>query len=589
MTLRDSLFYALSLVLLLATAAPAVAAGDWSPTQRRQVLEKTLTVRLDPDLSALGPGERAALDELLTAGAIVQRLYEDARHAQAALVRASLAQPTADPELVTLYRLFQGPIATTLDNERVPFLTVNPERPGKNVYPTDAGKAEIDAFLAAHPESRGEILGERTVVRRATRANLDADLTSLMRYAVIDGLNPGLRGRLRALAEKPDPRVFYAVPYSVAWADEHVALMAALFRAADAVEVEDAEFARYLRNRGRDFLSNDYESGDAAWVTGRFRHLNAQLGAYETYDDALYGVKAFPSLSLLVRDEAATAELAATLGGLQAVEDALPYSPHKRVRSDIPVGVYGVVADFGQSRGTNTATILPNDPLFSARYGRTILLRDNIMTNPYLFEISKKRWDAAVAAAHAGDLDAKGGSRRTLWHEVGHYLGPDRAPDGRPLDQALEGWADALEEMKSDLVSLFSIDRFHSEGTLDDAALRSAQASGVLRTLQDNRPRRDQPYQTMQLAQFNWFLEHGLLAADADARLTIDYERYAEVVSSLLREVLAVQASGDPARAAAFFERWTAWRDDLHEQLATRMREAGGPRYRLVRYAALGE
>ena len=31
---------------------------------------------------------------------------------------------------------------------------------------------------------------------------------------------------------------------------------------------DDEEFARYLRNRARDLLSDDYESGDAAWVTG---------------------------------------------------------------------------------------------------------------------------------------------------------------------------------------------------------------------------------------------------------------------------------------------------------------------------------
>ncbi len=587
--MRTSVATGLTLVTALGFVAPALAAGAWTPAERRAILDKTLTVRLAPDLSALGPGERAALEELLGAGAIMQRLYEDAHHPQARLIRNSLAQPGADPELIELYRLFRGPIGTTLDNRREPFLQVNPERPGKNVYPADADRAELEAFTAAHPETRDEILGERTAVRRATRANLEADLTQLARHPLIDGLHRGLRGRLRALAERPDAKSFYAVPYAVAWADEHATLMVALFRAADAVEPEDMELARYLRNRGRDLVSNDYESGDASWVTGRFRHLNAQIGAYETYDDALFGVKAFPSLSILVRDEAATSELEASLGGLQAVEDALPYSPRKRVRSDIPVGVYGVVADFGQSRGTNTATILPNDPLFSSRYGRTILLRDNIMTNPELFAIAKRRWDAAVAAAFSRDLDAKGGSRRTLWHEVGHYLGPDRAPDGRPLDQALAGWADALEEMKSDLVSLFSIDRFHAAGELDDDALRSAQASGVLRTLQDNRPRRDQPYQTMQLAQFNWFLEHDLLAADDEARLSIDYGRYAEVVAGLLEEVLRVQQSGDPKRAEAFFGRWTGWTDDLHEKLAARMREAGGPRYRLVRYAALGE
>ena len=46
-------------------------------------------------------------------------------------------------------------------------------------------------------------------------------------------------------------------------------------------------------NRARDLLTDDYESGDAAWITGRFRNLNAQIGSYETYDDELMGTRAF--------------------------------------------------------------------------------------------------------------------------------------------------------------------------------------------------------------------------------------------------------------------------------------------------------
>ena len=39
--------------------------------------------------------------------------------------------------------------------------------------------------------------------------------------------------------------------------------------AADAVEKDDEEFARYLRNRARDLMSDDYESGDAAWIEAK--------------------------------------------------------------------------------------------------------------------------------------------------------------------------------------------------------------------------------------------------------------------------------------------------------------------------------
>ena len=134
--------------------------------------------------------------------------------------------------------------------------------------------------------------------------------------------------------------MLYAVPYAVAYAPQMMKAYGLLWEAAGAVESCDPEFAGHLRNRARDLLSNDYESGDASWVRGRFQHLNAQIGAYEVYDDELFGAKAFYSLSVLIRDDAATARLEKAMQGLQAFENSLPYEPHKTVSTDIPVGVY---------------------------------------------------------------------------------------------------------------------------------------------------------------------------------------------------------------------------------------------------------
>jgi hypothetical protein len=260
------------------------------------------------------------------------------------------------------------------------------------------------------------------------------------------------------------------------------------------------------------------------------------------------------------------------------------------VRDDISVGVYDVIADFGQARGTNTATILPNDPLFSRRYGRTILLRENIMKHPEIFAADMRIWRTATADPHAADLTSDGNFRRTLWHEIGHYLGVDRDRTGRDLDVALEEWADALEEMKADLVSLFAAQVLRERGTLPEATLRAVQASGIRRVILNIRPRSDQPYQVMQLAQFNYFIDKGLLDSDPQTgRLTIHYDRYPAVVASLLKEVLAVQYQGDKAAAGSFFERWGAWTPNVHERLAARVRDAQGARFRLVHYAALGQ
>ncbi|MDQ1612421.1 MAG: hypothetical protein QOG00_2352 [Pyrinomonadaceae bacterium] len=574
-------------------------AGYWSPERSGAIIAKTQTVQLAPDLSHLTDGERKAVGKLLEVGRIFQDVYEQQRHREARQARLSLAalerntganDRAATQNLLALYRLNQGPIATTLDNKREPFMPVEMTPPGVNLYPWGITKAEVEAFLAAHPERKDSILDLRTVVRRATSPNVREDLAKLRQYPVLATLHPGLQSDLTRLAARPDPKTLYAVPYSVAFAEEMIKSHALLNEAADAVQKDDEEFERYLRNRARDLLSDDYESGDAAWITGRFKNLNAQIGSYEVYDDELYGVKAFYAFSLLATRRQETDELRRAMRGLQALEDSLPYDRHKRVREDIPVGVYDVIADFGQSRGGNTATILPNESYLARRYGRTILLRANIMRHPEIFKGSGNAWGAAVAPAHKDELTFDGSFYRTLWHEVGHYLGVDQTKDGRDLDTALEANASLLEEMKADLVSLYIAEALRKQNYYTDAQLRSLYASGIQRVLQNNRPRRTQPYNTMQLMQWNFFLEKGVLRFDPQTkRLSINYSKYHDAVGDLLKRVLEVQSEGDKAAADRFIEQYTTWDENLHGAVAANIRAQQQYRFRIFKYAALGE
>lgn len=584
---------------LIKTPGGNLPAGYWSPEKSGAIIAKTQTVRLSPDLSHLSAGERTAVGKLLEVGQIFQDVFERQRHRDALDARRALslldkragaASTTATQNLLALYRLNQGPIATTLDNKREPFLPVEMTPPGHNVYPWGITKEEVETFLAAHPESKESLLDLRTVVRRATAQNLRSDLGVLKKYPVLSTLHPGLQNGLTKLSTRPDTKTLYAVPYSVAFADEMIRAHALLNEAADAVQQDDAEFARYLRNRSRDLLSDDYESGDAAWITGRFKNLNAQIGSYEVYDDELYGVKAFYAFSLLATRQKETEDLRRAMKGIQALEDSLPYTRHKKVREDIPVGVYDVIADFGQARGGNTATILPNESYLARRYGRTILLRANIMRDPNIFQGTNRAWEAAVAPAHRAELTFDGSFYRTLWHEVGHYLGVDQTKDGRDLDTALEANASLLEEMKADLVSLYVAEALRKQNYYTDAQLRSLYASGIQRVLQNNRPRRTQPYNTMQLMQWNFFMERGVLRFDAQTgQLAINYDKYQDAVGDLLKRVLEVQSQGDRAAADQFIEQYTKWDENLHGRVAQNIREQQQYRFRIFKYAALGE
>ena len=573
-------------VVLRADGTPPPVSPIWTDAQQLEILAKTRELKLTPELSALSDGERACIGKLAEVGAIMQSIYERSRHRDAAAIREHLENSGSTPALKSLFRLFSGPIATTLDNKRTPFIGSTPEVAGKHFYPWGIKKDELDAYLQTKPEERGSILGVRTIVRRADRKSLGRDLATLSRFPVLETLHPGLRRRLEARSAAPGG--FYAVPYALAYANDLVRAHALLHEAADLVQGSDSEFASYLRNRGRDLLASDYEAGDASWVTGRFKNLNAQIGSYETYADQLYGVKAAASLSILAKDVPATEKLSAAIKDLQGLEDSLPYRHQKQVRSDISLGIYNVVADFGQARGTNTATILPNDPLFSRKYGRTILLRANVMRNPELFVGTKARFAAAVDERMAGDLTIDGGFYRTLWHEIGHYLGVDKTADGRTLDIALQENASTFEEMKADLVSLFAVRELERQGYYTPVLAKSVYASGIRRVLQVAKPRPTQPYQTMQLMQLNYFLENGLLTFDEQTqRLAIQYHRYHDVVTQLLRVVLEIQRSGDKAESDAFIERYATWKEELHGALATKIRQAQKYRFTLVYYPTI--
>ena len=584
-----------SCLLFTANSLAELPEGYWSQEQSQPILDATLRVTLDPDLSHLTGAEAKAVAELVAAGRIINDLYELQLHGQSAAAKQALLElnestdrSPATVNLLDLWHLSHGPIVTTLDNARLAFVPAAAERPGRNFYPSDLTREEFDSYLEQNSDDADLLLDLRTIVRRASEENLSADIMRLGDFPEVDALHTGLRERLESV--KADRDRLYAVPYALAFAPQLREARLHLTAAADHIQRETPDFAAYLHNRARDLLSGNYESGDASWVSGDFGGLNVAFGSYETYDDKLRGIKASYGVSVLARDDAASRALESAITGLQAIEDSLPYEHHKTVRTKIPVGVYNIIADFGQSRGGNTATILPNDADHTRKYGRTILLRYNIMMHPEIFESRKKRFDAAIDSCCRDHLTSEGGFNRTLWHEIGHYLGVSKTADGHDLGSALADYADLLEEMKSDLVSLYAAPALRAMDYHDDDALRAHYADGIRRTLQITRPRPEQPYQNMQLMQFNYYLERGLIAPDATSGLLrVDYDQYHDVVTELLQQVLQLQYAGDYELAKQFVERWNYWEEGLHGKLAERMLATNASRYTLVRFEALQE
>lgn len=558
----------------------------WTPIETGELLGRTAVVEIGAPLEQLSRGERACVEHLLDVGREFERLYREFLHPRAALIRETLADPRASRELATIYEMYPSGTAPLPNRGGKPIVGIEPAPPGRSLYPEDATRAEITEFLQAHPEQHHEILATRTVVRRASLDNLERDRATLARHPVLAALHGELARRLTTMVV--DPAAFYALPYAVAFSDAILRAHSGLQAAAAAVRADDANFARFLRARARDLLASEYDGSDALWVGTRFGRLNAQIGSYETYEDHLFGVKAFPALSILVRDLDATRHLQSAIGDLQSLENTLPLDEHIRVRSDLNIGIYHVVADFGQARGTNTASILPNDPHLAHAFGRTVLLRANVMRHPTLTARKTARWQAAVTDAHAHPATAEGNFQRVLWHEVGHYLGVKETVDGRTLPAALQVHDNTLEELKADLVALHLIDTLESRAYYDDAQAQAVRVAGIQRTLQTGPKARTSAYATMQLMQFNYFLDAGVIRFDpAAGRISVDLSRQGETVKKLLSEVLALQRAGSPERAQAFIERWASWSTGLHGVIAEKIRAAVEDPYTRLRYPAL--
>jgi hypothetical protein len=100
----------------------------------------------------------SARKELIAAGERMHELYIQQKHPQALEAERWLAAHTERADLRDLFRLFAGPIATTLDNQRKAFLSVAEETPSRNFYPGGATREAIEAFLDANPDRRAKFL-----------------------------------------------------------------------------------------------------------------------------------------------------------------------------------------------------------------------------------------------------------------------------------------------------------------------------------------------------------------------------------------------------------------------------------------------
>ena len=408
-------------------------------------------------------------------------------------------------------------------------------------YPADMGRAEFEAW--ADPGAQPEAADPYHAVRR--------------------GPDGGL----------------VAVPYHEAWPRELGAVARLLAEAADITA--DEALKHYLALRARALIVGDYPRADAAWQAVRDSDVDLLIGPLGTDADHEFGLKAGFGAYVLLRDWGWGARLARFTVFLPELQHELPVSAAFRdevPQVDTKLAVYDLLYHGGY--GMPPVAGRPE----SVRDGRVRLERGPRQLQ--LRNVMRARFDTLVEPAAAQLLDpAQLDAVRfepfflnLMLREMAHALGlRQTVSTGEPVALALGAYAEAIEEAKAIVLSLWLAERLHARGELPDTTPLEHYASflaGTLRTLQLDHAT---PAGQARLLVFNHCRDRGAIQRDpATGRYRIDAAAMPAALEALAAELLTLQGSGDRDGAGELLAYGATLRPDLAADLE-RLAAAGLP------------
>ena len=464
---------------------------------------------------------------------MVRHLVEASHYMESIFWRQS------DPEGLLLYQSLKGSLSPRdqrlrrflfinagrfdLLDENRPFVGAEPIPPGRGLYPADLTREEIERYVKEHPEKKEEIYSPYAVVRR--------------RGKDLEGL-----------------------PYRVVYRSFLEPAAKALRQAA--ALSDDKQFANFLRMRADALLTDDYYESDLAWMDLKNPKFDVIFGPYETYLDELLGVKTQYSAAVLIRNEAESKKLALYEKYVPDIQEALPLSkedlPSKRGLAT-PMQVMDAPLRSGDLRHGYQAVAnnLPNDPRIHEKKGSKKTFFKNFMdarVNYVILPLARRimRPDQAAKASADGYLTV------VIMHEIAHGLGPAFARrDGKQVDirEAIGPLYSALEEAKATIVGMFGLKWMVDRGILPKERLEeyyASQVAGIFRTVRFGL---GEAHGRAQMMEFNYLSEQKAITREASGRYAVDYARMPQALAALAKELLEIEATGDRARAEAWFKK----------------------------------
>ncbi len=495
------------------------------------LLARSKQVRMPFDASAFAPRERRLVAKLVEAS----RYLEDIFWRQSDPEGLKLLRSTHDSKLRRLL-MINGSRFDLINGNR-PFAGTDPYPPGGGLYPFRLTRANIESYVEKHPEKRAALYSPYTVVRRSG--------DQLVGVPYHQEYRRWLEPAARALREA-------------------------------AALSDDAAFAKFLRLRAGALLGDDYYPSDLAWLDLKDPKFDLIFAPYETYLDGVLGVKTSYGAAVLIRNQAESRRPAVFAKYIADLQDALPLAPEDRPSKrghTSPMEVVDSPYRAGDLRHGYQAVAdnLPNDPRIHAEKGSKKIFFKNFL-DARVDSIVTPLAGKLMVPRQAALVTREGYFIDTLLHEISHELGPAFARRaGKQVDirEALGPGFPEVEEAKADVVGLFAAEWLAGRGVLTPEQLEGCYASHVADLFRMLRFGTAEAHAASEIMQFSYLLEQKAIVWDAAAsRYMVDIERMPDDVAALATELLAIEATGDAARAQKWFERYRTPPPETSKHLA---------------------
>ncbi|HYL37395.1 MAG TPA: Zn-dependent hydrolase [Bryobacteraceae bacterium] len=513
------------LLLLLAGAAYAAPPSSQDLAQR---LARWKQVPMRYDASGLDARQRQMVEKLVQASRELELIYWQQSDPEA----LALYRSTKDPQLKRLLAI-NGCRFDLIDDNK-PFAGTKPIPAGRNIYPEGLTRQQIEAYAQAHPSERGAIYNPYTVLRWSGK-KLDA------------------------------------IPYRVEYKAQ-LEPAVRLLREAAVLSV-DKDFARFLTLRADALLSDDYYPSDLAWMDLRNPKIDVIFGPYETYLDDVLGVKTDYESAILIRNEPESQKLAVYQKYVPDIQDALPLAPADRPSKRghlTPMEVMDAPFRTGDLLHGYQAVAdnLPNDPRIHEAKGTKKIFFKNFMdarVNYVVLPLAKYLMPAQQAARASAD----GYLAAVVLHEISHGLGPAYSRvSGKqvPITEAIGPVYSALEEAKADVVGMLGLRWLMDHGALPANRAEEYYASYVAGIFRTVRYGIAEAHGRAEMMEFNFLFEQKAITRSG-GKYAVDYTKMPAAIARVSKELLEIEATGDRARAEAWFNRYDKMPRELAEAL----------------------